>query len=188
MKRSLICAVSAVILASDCVVDASICAWAMAPSAEIAPTRRRVDSSNKVSSALVLRLDRAAQLGLAGVELLAPAPGRGVEDRGGVFRAIPDQGGQSFARTGQPVFQDLTAHDDGVVKAVGGVVEARDEAVAMDDDGVGKPGAAGLESLDERIRPDAEVADDRSRSSGRAGRRPSRPGRGSPRRPQRRSS
>ena len=110
---------------------------------------------------LVLRLDRAAQLGLAGVELLAPAPSRGVKDRGGVFRAVPDQGGQSFARTGQPVFQDLTAHDDGVVKAVGGVVEARNEAVAVDHDGVGKPGAAGLEPLDERIRSEAEVADDR---------------------------
>ena len=108
----------------------------------------------------VLGIDRAAQLGLAGVELLAPARGRGVEDRGGVFGAIPDQRGQSFARPGQPVFQDLTAHDDGVVKAVGGVVEAHDEAVAMDDDGVGEPCAAGLEPLDERIRSDAEVADD----------------------------
>ena len=54
----------------------------------------------------------------------------------------------------------MTAHNDGVVKAVGGVVEVRDEAIAMDDDGLGKPCAAGLEPLDERIRSDAEVADD----------------------------
>ncbi len=110
----------------------------------------------------VLVIDRAAQLGLARIELLAPSRGRGVEDRGCVFRAIPDQRAQALARSGQPVFEDLAAHDDGVVQAVGGVVEAHDETVAMDDDGVGEPRAAALEPLDQRIRPVAEVAGDRS--------------------------
>ncbi len=109
----------------------------------------------------VLGIDRSAQLSLASVELLAPARRGGVENRGGVFGAIADQRGQSFARPGQSVFQDLAAHDNGFVKALGGVVEARDEVVATDDDGVGEPRAAGLEPLDQRIRSGAEVADDR---------------------------
>ena len=101
------------------------------------------------------------QLGLAGVELFTPSRSRGVENRGCVFRAIPDQGAQSFARSGETVFEDLATHHDGVVQAVGGVVEARDETVAMYDDGVGEPRAAALEPLDQRIRPGAEVAGDR---------------------------
>ena len=49
-RRSLICAVSELSVVRDCAADASICAWASAPSAEMAPTRRRVDWSNRLSS------------------------------------------------------------------------------------------------------------------------------------------
>ena len=50
------------------------------------------------------------------------------------------------------------------------------------------PALLASSALDQRIRSNAEVANDCIGPSGRAGRRPSRPGRGSPRRPQRRSS
>ena len=100
-------------------------------------------------------------MGLAGVELFAPSRSRRVEDRGCVFRAIPDQRAQSFARPGEPVFEDLATHHDGVVQTVRGVAEAGDETVAVYDDGVGEPRAAALEPLDQRIRPGAEVAGDR---------------------------
>jgi hypothetical protein len=100
-------------------------------------------------------------LRLASVELFTPSLSRGIEDRGGVFRAIPDQGAQSFARPGQPIFEHLAAHHDSVVQTVGGVVETHDEIVAVYDDGVGEPRAAGLEPLDQRIRTGAEVVSDR---------------------------
>ena len=106
----------------------------------------------------VLVIDGAAQLGLARIELLAPSRRRGVEDRRCVFCAIQNQSAQAFARSGEPILEDLTAHDNDVLQAVGSVVEAHDEIVAVDDDGVGKPRAASREPLDQRIRPDAEIA------------------------------
>ena len=130
----------------------------MAPSAEIAPTRRRVEFVEHGLKRAVLVIDRAAQLGFAGIELFAPSRGRGVKDRGCVFRAVPDQSGQAFARSGEPVFEDLTANDDCFVQAVGRVVKAHDKIVAVDDDGVGEPRAAALQPIDQRIRPDAEIA------------------------------
>ena len=160
-KRSLICAVSEFILAQGLRrrrLDLRLGDGALGRDRADEATRRFVEQGLERA---VLGIDRAAQLGFAGVELFAPSRGGRVEDRGCVFRAVPDQRGQSLARPGEPVFKDLATHDDGVVQAVGGVVEARDEIVAMDDDGVGEPRAAALQPLDQRIRPGAEVAGDR---------------------------
>ena len=109
---------------------------------------------------VVLVVDHAAQLALAGVELFAPSRSREVEDRGCVFRAIPNHGAEPFARPGEPVFKRLAAHHDGVVQAFRGVAETHDETIAVYNDGVGEPLAAALEPLDQRIRPVTEVASD----------------------------
>src|SRR6202020_2671995 len=105
-----------------------------------------------------LVVDRAAQLALAGLEVLAPPLGCGVKDRGCVFRALPDHSAQPFARPGDPIFKDLATHYDGVMQTVRRVAKTRDQTVAVHDDGLGEPLAAALEPLDQRSRSVAEVA------------------------------
>ena len=148
-------------------------------------SRRRSGGSNsstRASTAAFWYVDRAAQLRLARVELLAPARRRRVEDAECLSRAIPQKSGQALARAFEPFAKSLAAVDDGLVQAVGRAVEARDQIVAVDETTVSESRSlAASRPFEQRPRTFAEVAGERVARFAEAVRRPSRPGRGSPR-------
>ena len=98
------------------------------------------------SRALVL--DRAAQLGPARIELLAPALNGRVESRRGLRCAIEQKRRQALTRAFESFAQRVAAVDDRLLQPLGCVVEAMDQIRAMNDNGVGKAPACGVETLE----------------------------------------
>ena len=97
----------------------------------------------------------------AGVELLAPALGGGVELAEASGGAIAQQSRQAFARAFQAFAQRVAAVDDRLLQAIGRVVEADDQISAVNEHGVGKPGAGGVQPLEQRFGAIAEIAGER---------------------------